>query len=167
MCPYWNYLNCELLEYIIELYGTNDDTERLANYHEKLHRFCDRRIFEVPMPTSGTGTGTGDSKQRKFAVKLNVREGITYKELRRIKRRIAKILHVKMAVLIIVNVDPGCVQLTFLIPNFIAQEIFPLSPEQVSALSRNASVIRLECGDYVFEVLEEYSCSTVPGNYWQ
>ena len=152
LCPYWNYLNYELLEYIIELHGTNDDTERLTSYCEKLHKFCERRIFEAPMPESATGTG--DSKQKKFVVKLNVREGIKCKELRRIKGRIAKILHVNVAALIIVNVDSGCVQLTFLIPKFIAQEIFPLSHEQASALSRDASVIRLECGDYMFEVLE-------------
>ena len=152
LCPYWNYLNYELLEYIIKLYGTKDDAERLTSYCEKLHKFCERRIFEAPMPESGTGTG--DSKQKKFVVKLNVREGIKCKELRRIKGRIAKILHVNVAALIIVSVDSGCVQLTFLIPKFITQEIFPLSHEQASTLSRDASVIRLECGDYVFEVLE-------------
>ena len=152
LCPYLDYLNYELLEYIIELHGTDDDTERLASYCEKLHKFCERRICEVLMPESGTGTG--DLKQKKFVVKLNVREGITCKEVRQIKGRIAKILHVNVAALIIVNVDPGCVQLTFLIPKFIAQEIFPLSHEQASALSYDASVIRLECGDYIFEVLE-------------
>ena len=152
LCPYWNYLNCELLEYIIKLYGTSEDAERLASYHEKLHRFCERRIFEVPMP--GSGTSTGDSKQKKFSVKLNVREGTTCKELRQIKGRIATILQVEMAALIIVGVDPGCVELTFLIPKFMAREIFPLSHEQASVLSREASVIRLECGDYVLEVLE-------------
>ena len=152
LCPYWNYLNCELLEYIIKLYGTSDDAERLASYCEKLREFCERRIFEVPMPESATATG--DSKQKKFVVKLNVHEGIKCKELRRIKGRIAKILYVKVAALIIVSVDPGCVQLTFLIPKFIAQEIFPLSHEQASVLSKEAAVIRLECGDYVFEVLE-------------
>ena len=152
LCPYWNYLNYELLEYIINLYGTSDDTERLASYCKKLHKFCERRIFEVLMPESSTGTG--DSKQKKFVVKLNVREDIKCKELRRIKGRIAKIIQVNVAALIIVSVDPGCVQLTFLIPKFVAQEIFPLSHEQASVLSKDASVIRLECGDYVLEVLE-------------
>ena len=69
--------------------------------------------------------------------------------------RIAEILHVKLAALNIVRVDPGCVQLTFMIPKFVAQEIFPLSDDQTSALSRDVAVIRLECGDYVFEVLEQ------------
>ena len=152
LCPYWNYLNYELLEYIIKLYGTSDDAERLASYCENLQKFFKPRLFEVLMPESGTGTG--DSKRKKIAVKLDVCKRSTYKELRQIKGSITRILHVNVATLIIVNVEDGCVQLTFLIAKFIAEEIFPLSHEQESALSRDASVIRLKCGDYVFEVLE-------------
>ena len=147
LCAYWNYLNCEILEYIIELYGTPDDKDRLKSYSEELHKFCERRIFELPE----SGNALSPS-QEKFVVKLNVREGITCKEVRRIKGRIAKILRVNLAALVIKHVDAGCVQLTFLIPRFVAQEIFPLSDEQTSALSKDALVIRLECGDYVFEV---------------
>ena len=150
LCPYFDYLNYELLEYIIELHGTNDDAERLRSYHEKLHKFCERRIFEVLMP--GSDTGTGDSKQKKFVVKLNIREGTTLKQAFRIRGRIAKILHVNLAALTIVDVRPGCVQLTFLIPKFIAQKVFPLSDEQTFALSKDLSVMRIECGDYVFKV---------------
>ena len=39
LSAYWNYLNYEILEYIIKLYGTDDDTERLKSYNEKLHKF--------------------------------------------------------------------------------------------------------------------------------
>ena len=104
LCPYWNYLNYELLEYIIQLYGTSDDAERLASYCEKLHKFCERRIFEVPMPKSFTA-------QKNFVVMLDVREGTTCKELRQIKGRIAKILRVKQSALIIQNMDGGIAQL--------------------------------------------------------
>ena len=155
LSAYWDYLTHEILEYIIELYGTDDDKERLKSYDEELQKFCQRRIFELPLPPSGCGNGTGNAlspRQKKFSVKLSVREDITCKNLLRIRRRIAKILHVNLAVLIIDHVNPGCVQLTFLIPKFIAQEIFPLSIEQASALSKDAFVIRLECGEYVFEV---------------
>ena len=156
LCAYWNYLSYEVLEYIIEHYGTRDDTERLRRYNEELHRFCERRIFELPLPESGSGTGNGSSpRQEEFVVKLNVRKDTTCEEVRRIKGRIARILNVRLATLIIHTVDLGCVQLTFLIPKFVAQEIFPLSKEQTSALSRDASVIRLTCQDYVFEVLGE------------
>ena len=150
LCAYWNYLSYEVLEYVIELYGTSDDTERLTRYNEELRRFCERRIFELPLPASGNGASNAlNPKQEKVVVKLNVHEDITSQELRQIKGRIARILNVKPATLIIHSVDLGCVQLTFLIPKFVAQEMLPLSEEQISALSRDASVIRLECGEYV------------------
>ena len=153
LCAYWNYLNYEILEYIIRLYGTSDDSERLTAYGEKLQKFCKRRIFELPLPESGGDIGKAPSpRQEKFVVKLDVRGGTTCKEVRRIKGKIAKILHISCATLMVDNVDAGCLQLTFLIPRFVAHEIFPLSDEQTSALSKDVSVIRLECGDYVFEV---------------
>ena len=155
LSAYWNYLTYEILEYTIELYGTDEDKKRLKSYNEKLQNFCQRRIFELPSLPSGSGNGTGSALspwQKKFSVKLNVREDITCKDLLRIRRRIAKILRVNLAALSINDVNPGCVQLTFLIPKFIAQGIFPLSNKQTSALSRDALVIRLECGEYIFEV---------------
>ena len=157
LSAYWNYLNYEILEHTIELYGTSADKERLESYNEHLQRFCKRRIFELSLHESRSSSGnTLSSKQEKLAVKLNVCEDITCNELLRIRSRIAKILHVKLATLIIDDVDAGCVQLTLLIPKFVAQEIFPLSDEQTSALHKDVSVVRLECGDYVVEVIEQY-----------
>ena len=153
LSAYWNYLSYEILEYIIEYYGTSDDAERLRNYNKKLHDFCKRRIFELPMPVRGNGTENESSpKQEKLYVKLDVREDIPSEQFNQIKGRIAKILHVRPATLQIFSIDEGCVQLTFVIPKFVAQEIFPLSCEQASALSEDVSVIRLECGNYIFEV---------------
>ena len=149
--PYWNYITYDILEYIIKLYGTSDDEERLTNYNRELQKFCERRIFELP--ECGTSTGNAVSpRQERFNVKLDVREDITGKDLLRIRKRIAKILRVNLATLIVACVDAGCVQLTFLIPKFVAREIFPLSDEQASAL-KDASVIRLECGGYIFKVM--------------
>ena len=159
LSAYWNYLNCEVLEYIIKHYGTSDDTERLWKYNKKLHKFCKRRIFKLPMPVRGNGTENKLSpKQEKLHAKLDVREDIPSERFNQIKRKIAKILHVRRATLQIYSIAKGCVQLTFLIPKFVAQEIFPLSCEQTSALSKDVSVIRLECMDYVFEVCYNPAC---------
>ena len=150
---YWNYLNYEVLEYITEHYGTSEDDRRLTDYNEKLHNFFKRRLFEVPMPVRGNGTENKSSpKQEKLNVKLDVREDILAEQFNQIKGKIAKILHVRPATLQICSIAKGCVQLTFLIPKFVAQEIFPLSCEQTLALSKDVSVIRLECGDYASEV---------------
>ena len=147
---YWNYLTYEILEYIIDHFGDGTDKERLKNYNQDLQNFCKRRIFELP-PDSGNDN-TLNPKQKKFTVKLGIRKDSTYKDLLQIRGRIAKILKVNPAVLVLSRVDEGCVQLTFLIPRFVARELFPLSYEQTSGLSKDASVVRLECGHYIFEV---------------
>ena len=146
---YWNYLTYEVLEYIIKEFGDHLDKERLENYNKDLQEFCKRRIFELP-PASGNDKTS--PKQERFRVKLNFRKDSTCKDLLQIRGRISKILKVNLAALVLTRVDEGCVQLTFLIPRFVAQELFPLSCEQASALSKEASVIRLECGQYIFEV---------------
>ena len=151
LSAYWNYLNYEILKYIVELYGTSEDIERLEYYSKKLHVFCERRIFELPEGSSETGN-VQNEKQAKFVIKLDVQENITCKEVLQIRRRIAKILRIDVAALTISQMDIGCVQLTFLIPKFLVQEVFPLSSEQISALSKDASVISLECGSYSCEV---------------
>ena len=150
LSTYWSYLTYEVLEYIIELYGTSDDAERLRNYNKELYKFCKRRSFELP-PESSNGNAISPNQER-FLVKLNVRKDITYEQLLQIRGRIAKILKINLAALVLRRVDKGCVQLLFLIPKFVAREIFPLSQEKASALSKDVSVIRLECGYYVREV---------------
>ena len=149
LSAYWNYLDYDILVYIIHHYGTrgeDSDDQRLQNYNEALQRFCKRRIFELPLPESGNGA---DKKQEKLCVKLNIREDTQTEELYRIKRKVAEILHLNSVTLQIYSVDKGCVRLIFLIPKFVAREIFPLSDQQTSALSKDVSVIRLECGNYV------------------
>ena len=152
LTSYWNYLNYEILKYIVKEHGTIDDHIRLKNYEEELKKFCERRIFELPLFENGSGNGKTFPNQEKFAVKFDKPEGITCKEVLQIRKQIAKILHVNLAAFVIYRVDVGCVQLTFLIPKFIPQEIFPLSYKQKSALSVETSVIWLECGQYTFEV---------------
>ena len=147
---YWNYLTYEVLEYIIKHFGDETDKKSLKIYEKNLQEFCKRRIFELP-PESGN-VNTLNPKQERFLVKLNFHKDSTCKDLRQIRGRIARILQVNKAALLLTRVDVGCVQLTFLIPKFVSQEIFPLSCEQTSALSKDTSVIRLECGQYVYKV---------------
>lgn len=152
--PYMNYLNYEILEYIINGHGTSDDHVRLKNYREKLTIFCERRIFEVPM--LGRDTNNTSPNQVKFVVKFDKPEGITIKESLQIRKQIAKILHITVAAFVIYRVDVGCVQLTFLIPEFVSQEIIPLSCEQTSVLSKDVSVIWLKCGQYIYKVYANF-----------
>ena len=109
--PYWNYLIYEILEYIIELYGTSEDIERLRSYNEKLLHFCERRTFGLPVE-SGSGIGNEKSlRQEEVCVMLNVCEDIRAKDLFQIRVKIAKILQVSLSALIIQSVHGGIAQL--------------------------------------------------------
>ena len=111
LSPYWNYLDYEILVYIIHHYGTSDDTERLRKYNEELHNFFKRRIFKLPVE-SGSGIGNEKSlRQKKVSVMLDVHEGIRVEEISQIKRKIAKILRVNPSTLIIQSVEEGITQL--------------------------------------------------------
>ena len=58
--------------HIIKKYGTrgeDSDEKRLQNYNEKLQRFCECSVFELPRPESGNGAD--NMKKEKLYVKLN------------------------------------------------------------------------------------------------
>ena len=77
-------------------------------------------------------------------------EQFTVKELKSFRYRLSKIFYVSpQSVLRLCQVEEGCLQLTFQVPSFVQQEIFPLSSEQESALAAEG-VIKLTCGDYLF-----------------
>ena len=77
-------------------------------------------------------------------------EDFTVKELKKFQYRLSRILHISpQSVLRLCRVEEGCLQLIFQVPSFVQQEIFPLSSEQVSALTAEG-VIRLTCGNYQF-----------------
>ena len=105
LSTYWNYLNYEILEDIIELYGTSEDADRLWKYNEELHNFCKRRMFVVP------GSDTGNDQSPRQILMLNVRTDSTCQDTLQIRSRIAKILRVKPSTLIIESVDEGITQL--------------------------------------------------------
>ena len=102
LSTYWNYLNYELLEDIIELYGKSDDAERLKSYEEMLHN----RMFVVPVSDTGN-----EQSPRQICVMLNLRKDITCREVLRIRGRIARILRVPLSILIIQSVEGGITRL--------------------------------------------------------
>lgn len=150
LSSYWFFLDYEVLTFIIEEYGSEDDQTNLQTYDQKLNGFCLNHVFEVPQPHDGDE----HSKQTKLYFKLNLtRVNLNCEALRRIKRKLAKILNVMPYTLHLRRVEKGCVRLTILIPKFVALELFPLSEDQKVELSK-ASVLKLECENCVeFQVL--------------
>jgi len=129
---YWSFFNYEPLEHIIEYKGTPDDKENLRMYLDDLEEFCQRRVFEVPPHVYGNESNK--ENWAKFRVKLDD-EIRKLHDLRQVRRKIARILGLRH--LYLCEVTEGCVQVVFLIPQIVAQKVFPLSDAQQNSLSAN------------------------------
>ena len=131
---FWSFFNYELLEYIIQIYGTPADEANLQMYLDDLKTFCRRKIFEVP--PHAYGNESNKENCTKWRVKLDD-EIKDLLQLRKVKRKIAKLLGLELSTLILCDITKGCVEVVFLIPQLVAQKVFPLSDAQRSALSAN------------------------------
>ena len=143
---YLSFFNYHVIEYLIQVFGTQEDKEELEKYKEKLNEYCKRRVFECPplysLPVQ--------SDHVTVAVKLDDDlTKYTLKTLQGFWLRLAKELNLVKHTLRIVSVEEGCMQVTFQIPSFVSQHIFPLSTEQEKALQKE-KVIELKCEDYTF-----------------
>ena len=139
MKPYWSFFNYQPLEHIIKNKGTPEDEANLQRYLDDLKEFCQRRIFEVPPHMCGN-----ESNKEKWAnFKLKFDDKIKkLNDLHEFRRRIAKILGLRY--LYVCDITEGCVEVVFLIPQLVAEKVFPLSDAQQNALSAN-HVVNYSC----------------------
>ena len=73
----------------------------------------------------------------------------TVKKLTEVKFNLARIIDVPEHTLYLCCVENGCVQLMFLVPSYIPDAVFPLTPKQETDM-RDMGVIDFQCGTYHF-----------------
>ena len=144
---YFSFFNYHIIEHIIEELGTEEDKERLRTYKKDFSQFAKRRIFEC-QPEFGPVSDAGHAD---IFVKLDSTcKKYTIEEIEVFRHKLSEILRVSsQGVLRLCRVVKGCFQLTFQVPSFVQQEIFPLSREQ-EMLLETKGVIALTCGEYQY-----------------
>jgi hypothetical protein len=147
---YVSFFSYHIIEYIIDELGTQQDKENLHGYTDKLTEFSRRSIFECPTYSLTR------KDQANLVVKL---EGVnleryTLIHLAAFKSRISDIIKVTKYTLRLCTVEEGCLQLTFQMPHFVKEVIFPLADCQKASL-KVEGVAHLTCEDYKC-LLEEY-----------
>ena len=101
------------------------------------------------------GLGSGDGHKQPIMIKIDEEwRTVRMEELERVTRICAEILNVKRPTLHLRSLEDGCVELHYLVPQFVADAIFPLPLVQEAALAE-AEVIRLSTKYYTFS-LDEY-----------
>ena len=69
--PHMSFFNYEILKYLIERKGSEDDKIALAVYLENFTEFCKRHVFEVPFITYSNGHQIeGHNKKQKLHIKI-------------------------------------------------------------------------------------------------
>ena len=146
---YFSFFNYQLIEHIINKFGTEDDKANLQKYKEDFNRYAKRRIFEC-LPEFGP---VSDADHADIFVKLDSQyDNYKVAQIKRFRQKLSGILYVSsQGILRLCRVDKGCLQLMFQVPTFVQQVIFPLSREQEKALVA-VNVIKLTCGEYQFKV---------------
>ena len=140
---YMSFFSHHIIEYIILEFGTQQDKENLHSYTTKLTEYSRRSVFECPTY----------SLARKDEANLIVKlEGVVFERynlthLAVLESRISNIIKVAKYTLRLCTVEKGCLQLTFQMPHFVKEVMFPLTDSQKAALQVEG-VIRLTCEDY-------------------
>ena len=142
----FSFFNYHVIEHIVNKLGTDQDKDELQNYKDEFDRYSKRRVYEC-LPVFGSVSETNHAD---LVLKLDsVYEQFTVEAVEDFQYRLSGILHLSRGALRLCQVGKGCFQLTFQVPSFVQQEIFPLSSEQERALVAEG-VIKLTCGKYEF-----------------
>ena len=146
-CSFYNY---RLFGFLVRAHGTPKDKQKLQQYEIKFDEYAKRRVFECP-PELGKPT---DEFNTNISIKLDDHyEGCTLNQLKLLEADFCKILHITN--LKLCHVAPGCLQLAFQLPQFIIEQIFPLSAEQKEELLA-LHIVSVICGDYYLSAKVRY-----------
>ena len=140
--PYCSYFNYDLIEMLIKIHGSRQAKEHLEKYIQAFSSYC-RAI-----PCVGEMYDNEDKKSNHTKLKFKLdfdRQQLKPDAVRSIKRKIAKQLRMKPSTLFLCGIKEGCILLEFLVPTFIAEQLFPLSKAQRVGLQRDVKALSVEC----------------------
>ena len=143
---YCSFFNFRIVELIINKVGTTEDKANLTKYKRDFSDYARRHVYECP---SELGAMT-DGNAELFMTLDETYDNYTVSSLKLFVRKLAEILKLSSdAALKLCKIQLGSLKLTFQIPDFVKEDIFPLSVDQKRALA-GLGVVHLSCGDYHF-----------------
>jgi hypothetical protein len=153
---YCSFFNYKLFRFLVGAQGTAKDKQKLQQYEVEFNEYAKRRVFECP-PELGKPS---DKFNTNIIIKLDDDyERCTLNQLKLLEADFCKILNITN--LKLCRVAPGCLQLTFQLPQFITEHIFPLSREQEEELLA-LHIVNVICGDYCLSAKVRYHIYFIP-----
>ena len=139
-----SFFDFKLVEDMIQKCGTESDKENLQGYEKHFLTYLSHRVCECP---SSIRESLGDDYVS-LIVKLDSSyEQSTLSSIKDLEVRLSQTLKVHTCLLNLCSIERGCIKLTFQIPCFLLEKIFPLSAEQEKSLT-DEGIIQLICGNF-------------------
>ncbi len=125
---YTSFFNYQIIEILIEQYGTDKDRESLGQYVCKLKDFCKRSVFEIPSKVFHS-----ESRLAANVLVFKCTKDIkTLEDIKGTRDKFAKILDLQSSALQLKSIKEGCVELHFIISPTVADHIVPRLPSKKS-----------------------------------
>ena len=136
--PYYSWFNYELFKEIVNTHGSDEDKANMQRYCQDFSEYC-KRIPCVEFQDSNSKS----SCQTKIKFKLDYDniESLNHYDIKHIQRSIAEILNLKSSVLVLSDVQNGCMALTFLVPAHIASQLVQLATDKKATLHKEIKMI--------------------------
>ena len=136
LIKYWSFLDFENLEHIVEHMCSNAEKEKMKEYKEEVEMYCRRRVSEFPpdsLASSSNHTG-----MKKLCVNLAL-DDPALQSIRHLKMAIANILGCRTSDLVLQNVEPGSVLVTYSVNDTICAKLIEqrMTAKQKAALKAN------------------------------
>ena len=144
---YCSFFNYRMLEHIINELGTEQDKVNLAKYKGDFAKYGERHVFECP---SEVGKLSDEGHGNMFVTLDDSFDKCTVNHLQSFISNLQKTLNIPSNIVLkLCRIESGSLKLTFQLPHFVLEDIFPLSSDQEVELS-SLGVMQLSCGDYQF-----------------
>ena len=142
-----SWFNFDIMKRLIKKFGGAEDRKRLAEYEQHFERFAKQRLPQG-MTHVELGSKAGMTGCKKLLIKVDQEwESISIGELERLCREFAKILGTDRKNVYLADVNEGCIMLTLMVPEEIANTLSlrKLTSVQKQMLA-SERVVRLTCG---------------------
>jgi hypothetical protein len=157
---YASFLNYDVFACIIEEYDLDEGQERLK-YPDHLEAYIKKHKLCEFMEINPLLKDFSDSS-KKLVIKFDIEETCSLAKMQEITKSVACALGLRKSALRILDVEDGCVVLSFLISSPVANAIFTpemkYTAQQVESF-RSISLLWLKCDEHVFDYEAETSPS--------
>ena len=160
LCPQFiNFVHYYLLEDIVVRFKCDEAKELLQQYTEQKDSdkkdSKKRKLEDIPHPiTDGEIEQFHGTKRLKVELEGDTND-VTVEVIGEIQKTLERATGVKRAVIVYACNDPGCVLLTFLIPESILHIFRELNTEDLTILA-NSGVMKLEVDEVIIDDIQRY-----------